>query len=140
MKDYKFCSKCGNKSRITANVCSNCGKRFSKVLVKTETEWCPQCASVHRAGAKFCCSCGYQFVPSVPTEAPIDQPLVPGVELPPAAKIPPKLVKAPEPTQPSKPISQRGATGLVLTVEELKRLRKLQTEQIVLYPRRKPNR
>lgn len=136
MKDYKFCTKCGNKSRLTANVCSNCGSRFRKVLIKAQSELCPQCSSIHPTDAKFCRICGYQFAPTVPAEPPIEQPFVPGVELPPAAIIPPMPPQQPE------PIAPRSATGLILTVDELKRLRKMQTEQIILYPRsrRKPNR
>jgi RNA polymerase subunit RPABC4/transcription elongation factor Spt4 len=138
MKDYKFCTNCGNKSRLTANVCSNCGTRFRNVVIKSKLELCPQCASVHRADAKFCRVCGYRFGATTPTEPPIEQPRVPGVELPPAAKIPPMPPKQPEPVPQPEP---RTATGLILTVDELKRLRKMQTEQIVIYPRsrRKPN-
>jgi hypothetical protein len=138
MKDHKFCTKCGKMSRLAANVCSNCGTQFRKVVIKSKSELCPQCASVHRADAKFCRVCGYRFVATVPTESPIEQPHVPGVELPPVAVIPPMPPKQPEPVpQPA----SRSATGLILTVDELKRLRKMQTEQVMIYQRsrRKPN-
>src|SRR5688572_5430753 len=87
MERQKFCTQCRQANRLEAKFCKSCGHRFKRVLL-VSSESCPRCHTMRRSGTKFCRNCGYEFVPS---EAPIKQPQVKAVELPPPALVPETL-------------------------------------------------
>ena len=83
---------------------------------------------MRRNGTKFCRNCGYEFVPS---EAPVKQPQVKGVELPPPALVPDTLPEI-EPDA-AAPVPS-GKTGILISQEELGKIRQSKTEQIIFVP------
>lgn len=83
---------------------------------------------MRRSGTKFCRNCGYEFLPS---EAPIQQPRVEGLELPPPAFVPPTLPDI-EPETPAP--ARSGNTGILISQEELGKIRQAKTEQIIFVP------
>lgn len=54
----KYCTRCGKPNRVRARVCIQCGKPFRPAGVP---KWCPQCGKRRRPGAKVCSQCGYRF-------------------------------------------------------------------------------
>lgn len=129
MERQKFCTQCRHPNRLEAKFCKNCGHRFKRVLLLS-AEACPQCHTARRDGAKFCRNCGYEFRPN---EAPVAQPQVRGVELPPPALIPQEDAPV-EAKIDAESISHTGKTGILITQEELGRIRHAKTEQIIFVP------
>lgn len=142
MKTHKFCSQCRHENRISAKFCMHCGKAFKRFIIKSQdTDYCPSCYTARHEGAKFCRICGYSFV-SQPTEPPVNQPVVPALELPPPALIPapiapPPTVAKQDPIEPSAS-SQETENGILISQTELAQLRRAKTEQILFIPRKKP--
>lgn len=136
MERQKFCTQCRHPNRLKAKFCKQCGHRFKRVMLLAAAEACPRCHTVRSVGAKFCRNCGYEFVPS---EAPIQQPAAKGVELPPPALVPASLPEI-EPVEAESPVTS-GKTGILISQEELGKIRQAKTEQIIFVPalRRKKN-
>lgn len=130
MERQKFCTQCRQPNRLEAKFCKNCGHRFKRVLL-VSTETCPQCLTARRGGAKFCRSCGYEFRP---TEAPITQPQAQAVELPAPALIPTLPPEELKVEAESKETIPTGKTGILISQEELGRIRQAKTEQIIFVP------
>lgn len=126
MERQKFCTQCRQSNRLEAKFCKACGHRFKRVLL-VSSETCPRCHTMRRNGTKFCRNCGYEFVPS---EAPVKQPQVKGVELPPPALVPDSLPEIEAETAPA----PTGKTGILISQEELGKIRQAKTEQIIFVP------
>jgi hypothetical protein len=136
MERQKFCTQCRHPNRLEAKFCKQCGHRFRRFMLVSTIEICPRCHTARHSGSKFCRNCGYQFVPS---QAPIQQPRVEAVELPPPANIP--LIEPEQNSiEPETPAST-GKTGILISQEELGKIRQAKTEQIIFVPalRRKKN-
>ena len=60
--DRKICPHCGHSNRLSANVCTQCGRSF--VLVRATgslRKRCPNCSYQNRLRAKVCAHCGKVF-------------------------------------------------------------------------------
>jgi ribosomal protein L40E len=150
MKNQKFCTGCGTKNRSTAKICIQCGQAFkSTPVIETDEQFCPECGIVARADANFCRQCGYRFEAAKPApisiapEPPLVQKAASGVELPPVAELPvfpddlPEIDDAHE----IELEDPRGTSGILLTQEELKQLRKAKPDEpIPLKTTKKPAR
>jgi predicted Zn-ribbon and HTH transcriptional regulator len=127
MERQKFCTQCRHPNRLEAKFCKNCGHRFKRVLLLSNDS-CPKCHTMRRSGTKFCRNCGYEFVPS---EAPVKHPEVKGVELPPPAHIP---LDVPEIKPEASVPAPNPNAGIMISQEELGKIRRAKTEQIIFVP------
>lgn len=141
MKTEKYCTQCGKRNRATAKVCIECGRSFKTVADDTPDEaWCPDCGTANRPGAKFCRQCGHRFDPVVvvPPEPPLVQPAVGGIVLPPTAEIPPFPDDLPEmpdaPEDDGEPERFGGKTGILLSPDELEKLRQAKDDRPIFVP------
>ena len=146
----KFCSRCRYINRVTARFCVRCGHAFQQL--QAQGRFCPQCGKARKVGAKFCPACGYQWrpplappvLPSIPYEPPIQQPAPEGVVLPPIAEIP--LLEDDEALYETQAdpattvqasddqlVRRGGQTGIILTEEELERLRRQSDRPLFIY-------
>ena len=146
----KFCSQCRYVNRVTARFCVRCGHAFRQM--QAQGRFCPQCGVQRKVGAKFCPHCGDQWrpaltaplLPSILYEPPIQQTAPEGVVLPPNADLPHlEEDEALYETQidPASSVQHRpdhlvrkgGQTGIILTEEELERLRRQSDRPLFIY-------
>jgi hypothetical protein len=141
----KFCSECGYANRVNAQFCVKCGHAFRRMRV--QARFCPKCGLKRKMGAKFCLQCGYEWrpLPPLPPEPPIRQPVPAGIVLPPVAEIPfldedealqetqiDPMSAAPQSLP--EPLERKGGqTGIILTDEELERLRQQPDRPLFIY-------
>jgi hypothetical protein len=148
----KFCSNCGTFNRISAQFCIQCGESFPKL--HAQNKFCPQCGVRRKPDTKFCTQCGHQWpVPApIAPQPPIQQPAPVGIVLPPVAEIPlldeeDSLAETQiDPTSALPPdssdalVRRGGQTGVILTDDELARLRKQPDRPLFIYTPKSPKR
>lgn len=142
----KFCSACGTANRVSAHFCIQCGHAFQRL--HTRRKFCPRCGTPQKDSARFCPQCGYRWnrlTDPIPPEPPIQQTAPVGIVLPPEAELP--LLDEDDSLQETQidpasainlnkadPLERKGGqTGIILTEEELERLRQQPDRPLFIY-------